>query len=260
MIFVMNNWRELQWTSGLCVVVAWVFTSGLTTCQASDSSQGIPGLYMYRYPKEDLGATYSAQATTVKLWAPTAKTVSVALFDDAAGPSFSSLPMECDSNGIWSATINGNVDGKYYLYAITLPGRRAGQTVTNRVNDPYARGCSANTGRTLIYDPVQTQPEGWARDQFVRLTNNTDAILYEAHIRDFSINTNSGASPLNRGKYMGMVEDGTKTPEGGKSGLNHLEELGINPLSRFGVARVQARALFCQSVETIIGVSISPAN
>jgi len=227
MIFVMNNWRKLQWTSGLCVVVVWVFTSGSTTCQASDSSQGKPELYMYRYPKEDLGATYSAQATTVKLWAPTAKTVSVALFDDAAGPSFSSLPMECDSNGIWSATINGNVDGKYYLYAITLPGRRAGQTVTNRVNDPYARGCSANTGRTLIYDPVKTQPEGWARDQFVRLTNNTDAILYEAHIRDFSINTNSGASPLNRGKYMGMVEDGTKTPEGGKSGLNHLEELGI---------------------------------
>jgi pullulanase len=102
---------------------------------------------------------------------------------------------------------------------------RTGQPVIFHVNDPYARGCSANTGRTLIYDPVKTNPEGWDQDRFVSLTNNTDAILYEVHIRDFSINTNSGIS--HRGKYLGMIEEGTKTPEGGKSGIDHLNELGI---------------------------------
>ena len=61
----------------------------------------------------------------------------------------------------------------------------------------------------------------------IRDSNNTDAVLYEVHIRDFSINTNSGTSPLNRGKYIGMVEASTKTPEDEKSGIDHLEELGI---------------------------------
>jgi pullulanase len=225
----MISCRGLQLSCGLCVVLAWFIltaTSGTTTGKAFAASQDDPKLNMYRYPKNDLGATYSSQATTTKLWAPTAIGVSVALFDDATSPSFSSIPMESHTNGIWSATINGNVAGKYYLYEITLPGK-TDQPVTYRVNDPYARGCSANTGRTLIYDPVGTNPKGWDQDQFVSLTNNTDAILYEAHIRDFSINANSGTSFSNRGKYMGMVEDRTKTPDGQKTGLNHLEELGI---------------------------------
>ncbi|MGD1089012.1 MAG: type I pullulanase [Verrucomicrobiota bacterium] len=191
------------------------------------ASQDKPSLYMYCYPKDDLGAGYRPQATTMKLWAPTARSVSIALFDNATSPSFTSIPMTRDSDGIWSATVNGDLDGKYYLYDVALPGLGAEPPTIFQVNDPYARGCSANTGRTLIYDPVKTNPEGWSQDQFVSLKNNTDAILYEVHIRDFSINTNSGISPLNRGKYMGMVEEGTKTPEGEKSGIDHLEELGI---------------------------------
>jgi pullulanase len=94
-----------------------------------------------------------------------------------------------------------------------------------QVNDPYARGSSANSGRTLIYDPLKTNPEGWGQDQFVTLNNNADAVLYEVHVRDFSINRNSGIA--HRGKYLGMVEAGTRTPEGVPSGLDHLTELGI---------------------------------
>lgn len=179
----------------------------------------------YRYPNDDLGAVYRPQATTIKLWAPTAASVSVELFAAAAGPGFSIIPMTGDSNGIWSVTIPGNLDGKYYLYHVAFAGQDGKSSITFNVNDPYARGCSANSGRTLIYDPAKTNPEGWEQDHFVRLTNNTDAILYEVHVRDFSINTNSGIT--HRGKFLGMVETGTKTPEGEKSGTDHLVELGI---------------------------------
>ncbi len=180
---------------------------------------------MYRYPNEDLGAVCSPQATTIKLWAPTATAVSVAVFDDATAPDFSLMPMSRDGSGIWSLTIPGNLDGKYYLYHVALPGPKGGPPIVVQVNDPYARGCSANTGRTLIYDPAKTNPEGWEQDQFVSLNNNADAVLYEVHVRDFSINTNSGIS--NRGKFLGMVEADTRTPEGEKSGVDHLNELGI---------------------------------
>jgi pullulanase len=184
-----------------------------------------PNLMTYRYPKNDLGAVYSPQETTIKLWAPTATSIDVALFDDAATRNFSTLPMNRDSNGIWSVTINGNLDGKYYLYHVAFQEQKGGQKNVYDVNDPYAHGCSANTGRTLIYDPAKTNPQGWDQDRFVSLANNTDAILYEVHVRDFSINTNSGIA--NRGKFLGMVEAGAKTPEGESSGIDHLQELGI---------------------------------
>src|SRR6266404_3363058 len=95
------------------------------------------------------------------------------------------------------------------------------------VNDPYARGCSANTERTLIYNPAKTNPEGWENDHFVALSNNVDAVLYEVHIRDFSISATSGTPASNRGKYPGMVQEGTRTPEGERSGIDHLCALGI---------------------------------
>ena len=179
----------------------------------------------YRYPQDDLGATYAPAFTTLKLWAPTARKVEVVLFAEAGSTSFSSNQMTCDSHGIWSITIPGNLDGKYYLYQIALPGSEGSQPTVVQVNDPYARGSSANSGKTLIYDPSQTNPEGWAQDQFVHLRNNVDAVLYEVHVRDYSIHRNSGIS--HRGKYLGMVETGTRTPEGEKSGLDHLVELGI---------------------------------
>ena len=182
-----------------------------------------PDLQSFLYSKDDLGATYSPNATTIKLWAPVAKAVSVILFDGPATPGVSSLPMSRSADGIWSVTINGNLDGKYYRYEITPSS--AGDPY--RVNDPYARGCSANSGRTLIFDPTKTNPPGWDQDHFVTLRNNVDAIIYEVDVRDFTINANSGVSPWNRGKYPGMAQAGTKNPGGLATGLDHLKELGV---------------------------------
>lgn len=207
------------------VIVAFLFAVSLQMIWGAGGS--LAGLEEYLYPKDDLGAAYAPQATTIKLWAPTAKAVSIALFEDAATSACSLIPMVRDENGIWSATLQGDMDGKYYLYDITHAREAAVQPTHFQVNDPYARGCSANTGRTLIYDPAKTNPQGWEQDSFVSLSNNVDAVLYEAHIRDFTIGAGSGVAPANRGKYLGMVEEGAKTPEGEKSGLDHLKELGV---------------------------------
>lgn len=228
MIFPVNSRRRLYLADFFRVLSAWlifIFATSLIMSEGFCDSSMKSSFGSYLYQGNDLGAVYTPQATTLKLWAPMARDVAVEQFDNAHTSSFQLTPMICDSNGIWSVTLNGNLDGKYYLYQITLPGVNGRQPATVEVNDPYARGCSANSGRTLIYDPDKTNPEGWDRDQFVRLKHNVDAVLYEVHIRDFSINSNSGIS--HRGKYLGMVETGTRTPAGLKSGLDHLEELGI---------------------------------
>jgi pullulanase len=228
--FAMNNRRPLHSPDGYCFLLASIFficAMNLTADNTFNIPQVKSNLLAYRHPPDDLGAVHHPQATTLKLWAPTALDVQIALYADATDPTFSLKPMTCASNGIWSVTINGDLAGKYYLYQVAWPGLSGGQPTSVLVNDPYAHGCSANSGRTLIYDPVKTNPEGWEQDHFVSLSNNVDAVLYEVHVRDFSINTNSGTAAVNRGKYLGMVEPGTRNPAGAKSGIDHLKELGI---------------------------------
>ena len=205
----------------------FVIASGFLCSPALGAERDPVKLEEYLYPKDDLGAVYSPKRTTIKLWAPTAKGVSVILFNDATETASSTIPMLRDKDGVWSAALEEDQSGKYYLYEVTHQEAGAEKPTVYRVNDPYARGCSANSGRTLIYNPKKTNPKGWAEDRFVPLKRNVDAVIYEVHVRDFSINKNSGTSDERRGKYLGMVQEGTKTPAGEKSGMNHLTELGI---------------------------------
>jgi len=181
----------------------------------------------FRYDKDDLGAVYSREATSIKLWAPTADGVKVLLYDEAVGDKVSAQPMSRSADGVWSLTLSCDCDGKYYQYEIAHRVAAGAAPKPVRVNDPYARGSSANSGRTLIYDPARTNPDGWDQDRFVPLPNNVDAVLYEVHVRDFTIKAGAGISATNRGKFPGMVQPGTTTPEGLASGLDHLKELGI---------------------------------
>ena len=226
----MNNRRPRHSPKGYCFLLAALFffcAINLTADSVTKLPQVKSDFLAYRHPADDLGAVYRPEATTLKLWAPTATAVSVALFADATDPAFSSLPLTRASNGVWSVTINEDLAGKYYLYQVTLPALADGKPAIELVDDPYARGCSANAGRTLIYDAAKTNPDGWEQDRFVSLSNNVDAVLYEVHVRDFSISTNSGTSPERRGKFLGMVEPGTRNPAGARTGIDHLKELGV---------------------------------
>ncbi|MFZ0828929.1 MAG: type I pullulanase [Verrucomicrobiia bacterium] len=217
----MTYWRWSVWfVTFRLLILNPAFATPADSPEAGSSS--------YRYAGDDLGAVYSPQETAIKLWAPTAKAVRVLLFNDATNDAPQSVAMVRDGDGIWSAHLTGDLDGKYYLYEIIHQAAGSDPPVVYRVNDPYARGCSANTGRTLIYDPKKTNPEGWDGDRFVSLKHNVDAILYEVHIRDFSINRNSGISDDHRGKFPGMVQEHTRTPAGEASGIDHLKELGIS--------------------------------
>lgn len=176
----------------------------------------------------DLGCAWAAAETRVKLWAPTAEKVEVLLFDGARTPGFSRHTMTRGADGVWSSTLAGNLDGKYYLYETAFPRpSKAGAPLVFRVNDPYARGCSANSGRTLIFDPRKTDPPGWAKDRPVTLHSPTDAVICEVHLRDVSIHPSSGVPPAHRGKYLGAVQGGARSPEGLATTLDHLAELGV---------------------------------
>ena len=183
------------------------------------------------YNEEDLGAVWSPDHTTWKVWAPTAKRVQLRLYrtgsDDEVGAGIiGTFSMQKDENsGIWTLTLDGDHKNQYYTYLVTNRG------VTRETRDIYARAAGVNGRRSMVVDLKATDPEGWSEDNHVLLEKSTDAVIWEVHVRDFSISTTSGVSDEHRGKYLGFTEEGTTLygrPGEVSTCLEYLKEMGVN--------------------------------
>ncbi len=173
------------------------------------------------YGREDLGVRYTKAQTSIKIWAPTAHAVELRIYREGQGGSAIRIDLfEKSENGTWIIKLQGDLNG--YFYTIRVNDSIGWLNETPGID---ARAVGINGTRGLIFDPEQTNPEGWQDDQRVDCDHATDAIIYELHIRDFSISPSSGIK--NKGKYLAFTESGTISPEGLKTGIDHLKELGV---------------------------------
>jgi pullulanase/glycogen debranching enzyme len=167
----------------------------------------------------DLGVTLSGERAGFRVWAPTARRVALCLYPDATAPAASSTPMQRDaSTGAWSLSLPA-VRGGYYTYLVDVfvPGTG---WVRNRVTDPYSISLSADSRRSFAasLDDPALMPEGWAQAPRVpALAAPTDAMLYELHVRDFSISDPS-VPEAQRGKYLAFTAAESE-------GMRHLRAL-----------------------------------
>jgi pullulanase len=172
------------------------------------------------YEGDDLGVFWTPEKTVVKIWAPTAHIVELRLYKDGeVSETFHKTNLQPTGNGVWTTVLNGDYDGKFYTFRIN-----DGDWL-DEMPDIYVRCVGINGKRGMIFDPLKTNPENWKIDKSPRLNSFTDAIIYEIHVRDFSIAENSGIK--NKGKYLGFTEEDTKTKNGVSTGLAHIQELGI---------------------------------
>ena len=180
----------------------------------------------YTYTGADLGASWTPEKTIFRLWAPTATSARVNLY--ASGNPVSEdliqqIRMKRDVNGTWVAEVPGNLNGTYYTFGVTVRRKRV------EACDPYARTTGVNGQRAMVIDLKSTDPDGWEKDQDPNGgIPYTDVVIAEAHIRDFTIDESTNA--VNRGKYLGLIETGTKTPSGIPTGIDHYKKLGITHL------------------------------
>lgn len=209
------------------------FKSYSITYDGSQYKVSIPSIYStedfekeYTYTGDDLGAVWTKDATTFRVWAPTAESVTLNLF--ASGKSYQDdkteeIEMAPDVNGTWVATKSGDLNGVYYTYTAVIDGNAA------EACDPYARTTGVNGVRAMVIDLDSTDPEGWEDDADPHAGESiNDAVIYELHVRDLSVDANSGIE--NAGKFLGLTETGTKTPGGVPTGLDHMKDLGITHL------------------------------
>ena len=173
------------------------------------------------YSGSDLGVRYTPERSVCKLWAPSASAVKLHLYDAGlGGQKLSERRMARAEAGVWEVILEGDQEGNFYTFE-TLVGGRWGEEVP----DPYAVATGVNGRRGMIVDLDALVPKGWDNDRRPILRNSTDIVLYELHIRDLSTHPAAGIS--NAGKFLGLTEIGTRSPQGMATGLAHIKELGV---------------------------------
>ncbi|MBQ6423532.1 MAG: type I pullulanase [Prevotella sp.] len=173
--------------------------------------------------------TYTKQATDFCFYAnPDARSVVLRLYDEGlGGKPVKTVKLQQDKQqpGYWKATVKGDLKGKFYT--IDQSGNKKEWVETPGV---FATAVGVNGKRGYIYEPSETNPEGWCKDKRPELKSPCDLVIYEMHHRDYSIARNTTLSPT-------LQKDAGKTEYPGKFlaltepwAIEHLKNLGVNAI------------------------------
>ncbi len=170
---------------------------------------------------EELGAIVSGSDAEFKLWAPTAQSVKLFIYEDSdVTKQAKEVNMtENTTTGIWSASESGAV-GKFYRYQVTVYHPTTGNIETVMVTDPYSLSLSQNSQLSHVVDlsdDDSLKPAGWDASNSPEFAKDENHILYESHLRDFSFSDASGTAAYN-GKYKALTESSRES-------VSHLQEL-----------------------------------
>jgi pullulanase-type alpha-1,6-glucosidase len=204
------------------------------------TSVQVPGVlddvYVYSGP---LGVTFEAGIPTLRVWAPTARTVALHLFDGPESVPHEIVPLALDpATGVWAVTGASDWKGKYYLYEVEVYVPATGRLERNVVTDPYSLSLSMNSRRSQIVDlgDPALKPAGWDALEKPALAAPEDIVLYELHVRDFSVDDPSVPAEL-RGTFRAFTVPGS-------NGMRHLAALAaaglthVHLLPAFDIASV----------------------
>ena len=151
---------------------------------------------------------YTPHQTTFQLFAPAnAKSVKVRIYKDGiGGKALKTIRMKCGDDGIWMATVPGDLMGHFYTFDI-------GRGETPGV---FAKAVGVNGKRGAIIDEEKTFPDDWCCDQHPVIKSPSDLVVYEMHHRDFSVARPGAKYP---GKFLALTEPWA---------IDHLKALGVN--------------------------------
>ena len=169
----------------------------------------------------NLWLEYSKEQSKFKLWSPFAKKVKLHLYRNGHdGTRTNSYDMSPSENGVWTKNLKYDLNGTYYTYQVNINNVWLDETP-----GIYAKAVGVNGKRAMVLDFENTNPKGWRLDNGPKVEYLNEAIIYELHIRDFTIHPESGSTQP--GKYLWLVEGHTSSKESIKTGIEHLKDLGI---------------------------------
>ena len=174
------------------------------------------------YVGDDLELIVTKNSTLFTLWAPSAEAAQLHLYNDGDnGPAVEIRNMTRKNvNEPWRTSFDEPLYGKFYTFSIKYEGEWLDETP-----GAYARAVGINGKRAAIIDFAETNPAGWENDTRPTLEKFTDIIIYEMHHRDFTAHPTSGN--IYPGKFLALTQQGTLSPKGSATGIDHLKELGV---------------------------------
>src|SRR5690606_34562286 len=113
---------------------------------------------------------------------------------------------------IWYAKVEGDLEGKAYLYRVRLVDEFVD------VKDPYT--VASNLTDSIIVDKDKLNKQEF---DYVPLKKYTDAVIYEGHVRDMTIRLDV----VDKGLFDGLSQ---VAPSLGTSVLGYIKKLGITHL------------------------------
>ncbi|MEK6649307.1 MAG: pullulanase-associated domain-containing protein, partial [Actinomycetota bacterium] len=190
-----------------------------------------PGQIMYSagfnarftYAGDDLGNTYTVDQTFFRVWAPTATAVNLVTYpkSDSTDAQGIITAMRSDLKGTWIASLKGDQNGTVYNYRVTVGG------IEREAVDPYVRATTINGLRGVVVDLNKTNPKKWSKAKPAFSGKATDAVIYELHVRDLSMDSSSSIPAAHKGKFLALADVKTTSSGGGKTGVNAIKDLGV---------------------------------
>lgn len=190
-----------------------------------------PGQIMYSpgfnarftYTGDDLGNTYQVDQTSFRVWAPTATAVNLVTYpkSDSTGAQGIITAMRSDLKGTWITSLKGDQNGTIYNYRVTVGG------VEREAVDPYVRATTINGLHGVVVDLNKTNPKKWSKAKPAFSGKATDAVIYELHVRDLSMDSSSSIPAAHKGNFLALTDVKTTSSSGGKTGVNAIKDLGV---------------------------------
>ena len=194
----------------------------LATCRTAQVTD--PYVTYPTYTGPDLGLTFVRGQARLRVWAPTAEKLQLKLYaTGTGGVPVAEYAMQKSVGGTWTYALPARPPGAFYVVQATIKGQ-----VMTEVPDPYVHAVGLNGQRGALLDPATVNPDRWDDDRRPKLRQATDVVIGELHVRDVSMSPTSGIQQ--KGQFLGLAELGTNGPQGVKTGLDHLSELGITHL------------------------------
>jgi pullulanase len=174
----------------------------------------------YYYSGDDLGVTFNDNEIMFKIWSPTAEQIELILYSPIDHRKIIK-EMTRGKSGVWSCVINIKYRQWLYKYNVIRDHHN------NEIVDPYAKAVSANGDEGVLVNVDHTRV---IQKHIIRPYTKAESIIYETHVRDFTIDDESGVKF--KGKYLGFIESSPRK----STGLDYLSNLGITHIELLPVS------------------------
>lgn len=198
----------------------------------------------------ELGITYTSSSTKFKIWSSSASKINVIV--EGENPQTIMLTKDSTTN-VWTGYGEGDLLGKEYTYIIEYED----DVVYDNVLDPYGKYINENGDKNVIYDGNLIGFEEWYNQVNYLSIKDKNKIIYGLNVYNFTSSDSWGGSTVNKGKLLGLIEEGTKI-SGYSTGYDYIKNLGVTYIE---LSSINSSLLpFTVDSETVSGSTVSSGN